>query len=122
LIVFGNFLWQILKGMVDVIQKKRIRGIELNHQVAIACSAMFVGIVILSIVSHTLYGPYWYVLGGLVAANRNILRAKLQRRAKLQAAVTGVPDDLPGEEQDGSLVGASTSTVLSWLQRRDFDE
>jgi O-antigen ligase len=122
LIVFGNFLWQIIKGMADVIRKKRIRGIELNYQVAIACSAMFVGIVILSIVSHTLYGPYWYVLGGLVAANRNILSAKLQRRAKLQAAANRDSDNLPKEEQDVSLVGAPTSTVLPWLQRHDFDE
>jgi putative inorganic carbon (HCO3(-)) transporter len=122
LIVFGNFLWQIIKGMADVIRKKRIRGIELNHQVAIACAAMFVGIVILSIVSHTLYGPYWYVLGGLVAANRNILRAKLQRRAKLQVAVNGVSDSLPKEEQDVSLVGAPTSAALFWFQRNDTDE
>jgi O-antigen ligase len=112
LIVFGNFLWQIIKGMADVIRKKRIRGIELNYQVAIACAAMFVGVIILSIVSHTLYRPYWYVLGGLVAANRNILSAKLKRRAKLRAAANGVSDNLPKEAQDVSLVGAPTSTVL----------
>jgi putative inorganic carbon (hco3(-)) transporter len=122
LIVFGNFLWQIIRGMADVIRKRRIRGIELNYQVAIACAAMFVGIVIVSIVSHTLYGPYWYVLGGLVAANRSILRAKLQSRAKLQVASNGVSENLPVEEQDVSLAGAPTSTVLPWLQRHDFDE
>jgi putative inorganic carbon (HCO3(-)) transporter len=122
LIVFGNFLWQVIKGMVEVIRKKRIRGVELNHQVAIACSAMFVGVIILSIVSHTLYRPYWYVLGGLVAANRNILSAKLKRRAKLQTAANGVSDNFLKEAQDISLVSAPTSSALRGLQRKDFDE
>lgn len=117
LIVFGNFLWQIVKGMAVVIRKKRIRGIELNYQVAVACSAMFVGVVILSIVSHTLYRPYWYILGGLVAANRNILIARLRRRAKVRAAAEQPPDDLSRDEGD-VLLEASPPRSLP----PDFEE
>ena len=58
LAVFCNFLWQIAKGLVAAIRRRRIRGIELDGQVGIACSAIFAGIAILSVVSHTLYRPY----------------------------------------------------------------
>ena len=121
LVVFGYFLWQIAKGMAAVIRKRRIRGIELNYQVAIACSAMFVGIAVISLVSHTLYRPYWYILGGLVAANRNILRTRLKRRAELQAAASGLSDNLPMDEQGFSLASASISVAPLDTRRNDIE-
>jgi hypothetical protein len=30
---------------------------------------MLIALMAMSVVSHTLYRPYWYLLGGLVAAN-----------------------------------------------------
>ena len=83
---FVYFLWQIVKGIIFALKAKRMRrGFDLTHQVAIACSVMFVGVIILSLVGHTLYRPYWYLLAGLVAANRNIVYARLKRLAKLRA-------------------------------------
>jgi O-antigen ligase len=86
LAAFVYFLWQIAKGIRFTFRAKRSRGFEFNYQVAIACSVMLVGVLILSLVGHTLYRPYWYLLAGLVAANRNIVYAKLKERAKLKAA------------------------------------
>jgi O-antigen ligase len=86
LAAFVYFLWQIVKGIRFTLRGKRERGFELNYQVAVACSVMFVGVIILSLVGHTLYRPYWYLLAGLVAANRNIVYSKLKARAKLRAA------------------------------------
>jgi hypothetical protein len=40
----------------------------------------------------------------------------------LQAATIGVPDKLPEDEHDGSLVGVPTASVLTRLQRNDSDE
>jgi O-antigen ligase len=89
LAAFVFFLWQIAKGLRFTLRGKRHRGFELHYQVAIACSVMFVGVLILSLVGHTLYRPYWYLLAGLVAANRNIVYAKLKLRAKLKATNAG---------------------------------
>ncbi|HEX2661459.1 MAG TPA: O-antigen ligase family protein [Candidatus Acidoferrum sp.] len=69
---FGYFFVQIVKGLQFVL-RRRAPETELNYQTAIACSVMCVGILFLSLVGHTLYRPYWYLLAGLVAANRNIL-------------------------------------------------
>jgi O-antigen ligase len=108
LIAFGNLLWQIAKGIAAIIRKKKIRGIVLNYEVAIACSAMLFGVIILSTVSHTLYRPYWYILAGLVAANRNILRATLERRAKSRAATDEVARASRDEEQNVSPAAIPT--------------
>jgi len=86
LAAFAYFLWQIVRGIRFALRGKRERGFELNYQVAVACSVMFVGVIILSLVGHTLYRPYCYLLAGLVAANRNIVYSKLRVRAKLRAA------------------------------------
>jgi hypothetical protein len=41
---------------------------------------MMIGVGLISTVSHTLYRPHWYLLAGMVAANRritdNLLRAR----------------------------------------------
>jgi len=85
---------------------------ELNYQVAVACAVMFVGIMILSSVSHTLYRPYWYLLAGLVAANRNILYAKLKKRVKLQSQTREIFDDLAEDVATVEVLSAvSTSSV-----------
>jgi putative inorganic carbon (HCO3(-)) transporter len=76
IVVFGYFLMQLLKGIRVALQQKSNPAAKLIYQVGVACSVMFVGVVILSAVGHTLYRPYWYVLAGLVAANRGILQRK----------------------------------------------
>jgi len=115
LAVFSYFLWQIARGIAIGLRKKRLRGMELNYQVAVACAVMFFGIMILSSVSHTLYRPYWYVLAGLAAANRNILYAKLRRRVKLQSQTSEISDDLAEEVTDVEALSAvSTSSVPSF--------
>ena len=72
-VIFGNFLWRIVKGIKYVLRRRRVRGTGLNYEMAVACSVMYVGVIILSVVGHTLYRPYWYLLAGLVAANRNLV-------------------------------------------------
>jgi O-antigen ligase len=76
--VFVYFLVQLLKGIRVVLGEKGNPTVELSYHVGVACSVMFVGVLLLSAVGHTLYRPYWYVLGGLVAANRGILLTKLK--------------------------------------------
>jgi len=83
LLVFCYFLWQIGGGIAVGLRQKHRRWMKLNYQVALACAVMFVGVLILSSVGHTLYRPYWYLLAGMVAANRNIVRAKFRKRARL---------------------------------------
>jgi len=78
LVVFGFFLWQIAKGIRVVLREQGNSAVALCYEVGAACSVMYVGIFIVSTVSHTLYRPYWYLLGGLVAANRGILLSKLK--------------------------------------------
>jgi putative inorganic carbon (hco3(-)) transporter len=111
LLVFGYFVWQIIRGIAVGLRRKRERGMALNYQVAIACAVMFVGVMILSFVSHTLYRPYWFVLAGLAAANRNIIYAKLRKRVKLQSRTSEVSDDLAEDAADVEVVNAvSTSS------------
>ena len=96
LIAFTYFLIQIAKGIRLVLRERGKRAVDLSYQVGVACSVMFVGIVILSAVGHTLYRPFWYVLGGLVAANQNIFLTKL----KLEEETTN-PDN-PSDESSPS--------------------
>lgn len=99
LIALAYFLIQIAKGIRVALREKGKRAVELSYQVGVACSVMFVGIIILSAVGHTLYRPFWYVLGGLVAANQSILPTKL----KLEEETTN-PDnpDNPSDESSPS--------------------
>jgi O-antigen ligase len=111
LAAFVYFLWQIVKGISFTLKGKRSRGFEFNYQVAIACSVMYAGVLILSLVGHTLYRPYWYLLAGLVAANRNITYAKLRKRAKLQSETSEISGDLAEEVTDVEVVSASLPSV-----------
>jgi len=69
LIVFIYFVIQIVKQIRDLPRRESSPLVELNFQVATACGAMLIALMTISVVSHTLYRPYWYLLGGLVAAN-----------------------------------------------------
>ena len=69
LIVFIYFVIQIVKQIRHLPRRESSPLVELNFQVATACGAMLIGVMAMSVVSHTLYRPYWYLLGGLVAAN-----------------------------------------------------
>jgi len=69
LIVFIYFVIQIVKQIRDLPKRESSPLVELNFQVATACGAMLIALMTISVVSHTLYRPYWYLLGGLVAAN-----------------------------------------------------
>lgn len=72
LIALFYFLWQIAKSIGVVLKKKNDPKLKLNYEMALACAVMFVGVAILSLVGHTLYRPFWYLLAGFVAANRNV--------------------------------------------------
>jgi O-antigen ligase len=70
LLIFGYFLFQIVKTNRSLLQLKGKNPYKLNYEVAVACGALLAGVSIASIFGHTLYRPYWYLLGGMVAANR----------------------------------------------------
>jgi putative inorganic carbon (HCO3(-)) transporter len=72
LVVFGYFLIQIWKGNREIIRRGESPGFGISYQFAVACSCMLIGVVVISSVSHTLFRPYWYLLAGMVAANRAI--------------------------------------------------
>lgn len=72
LVALFYFLWQIAKSIGAVLEKKNDTRLKLNYEMALACAVMFVGVAIESLVGHTLFRPYWYLLAGFVAANRNV--------------------------------------------------
>jgi putative inorganic carbon (hco3(-)) transporter len=115
LAAFVYFMWQIVKGIRFVLRKKRNREFALNYQLAIACSVMCMGVLILSLVGHTLYRPYWYLLAGLVAANRNIVYAKLRKRVKSHSQTSEVSYNATEDVTEVGMVSAvSTSSVPSF--------
>jgi O-antigen ligase len=70
LVIFGYFVFQIVKANRSLLQLKGRSAYKLNYEVALACGALLAGVAVVSVFGHTLYRPYWYLLGGLVAANR----------------------------------------------------
>jgi len=70
LVAFGYFLLQILKVNRSILRLKEKSPYKLNYEVAVTCGALLAGVAVMSIFGHTLYRPYWYLLGGMVAANR----------------------------------------------------
>jgi O-antigen ligase len=74
LFAFIYFVVQLCKALREVLRLKSRPGFELNYEFAVACSFMFVGVALMSSVSHTLYRPYWFLLAGLATANRSIVR------------------------------------------------
>jgi O-antigen ligase len=72
LFAFGSFITQIAKAIRSV---KDVVGDDNNnicYHVAISTEVMYVGVCVLSVVGHTFFRPYWYLLGGLVVANRYV--------------------------------------------------
>jgi O-antigen ligase len=73
LIVFGYFVSQITKNVLLLRRLQLNEEFGLNYRVAQGCGMMLLALVVMSCVGHTLFRPYWYLLGGLVAANRSIV-------------------------------------------------
>jgi putative inorganic carbon (hco3(-)) transporter len=69
LLVFCNLLFQIARGIKKTLDHVGDPEFALNYHFAEACLFMFVGVGVLSFVSHVLYRPYWYMLAGLVSAD-----------------------------------------------------
>jgi O-antigen ligase len=80
LFAFGYFLSRLLKANRYLLSFRDDPDLRVNYQVAVACGAMLIGVLVLSCVSHTLYRPYWYLMGGLVAANCAIAEAIRQKQ------------------------------------------
>ena len=79
LVIFGYFVFQIVKANRSILQLKGRSAYKVNYEVAVACGALLVGVAVVSVFGHTLYRPYWYLLGGLVGANRFLVDAAAQR-------------------------------------------
>jgi putative inorganic carbon (hco3(-)) transporter len=92
---FVYFLYQIWKANRWVIIQTGSLSLPLNHQFAVACSFMMLGIGVISSVSHTLYRPYWYLLAGLVAANRALTSQTLQQESPISKVERKVHEKLP---------------------------
>jgi O-antigen ligase len=107
--VFVYLLVQVARGIRVALREKDNRAVQLSYQVGVACSVMFVGVLILSAVGHTLYRPYWYVLAGLVAANQNILSRKLETLSALPKDITAPA----ATDSDVSPVPSVDQTKLS---------
>jgi len=78
LVAFGYFVAQIFKGVASIPRVEDQSPLGLAYQMSVACGAMLLGLVIMSAVSHTLLRPYWYLLGGLVAANWRVAQTALR--------------------------------------------
>jgi len=79
LVIFGYFVFQLVKANRSILQLKGKSPYKLNYEVAVACGALLAGVAVVSVFGHTLYRPYWYLLGGLVGANRFLVDAVAQR-------------------------------------------
>jgi len=106
LLAFAYFLSQIIKRIRSILKLRGKQEFKLNYDVAVACSAMLLAVLGVSVVGHTLYRPYFYLLGGLVAANRFV--ADQVEKSEVGSA--------PGERvrasrQDESLLAPETVLV-----------
>ena len=72
LLALSNFLVQIAKGIGAVLHFARETNDDITYQIGLACAVMFAGAMLISVFGHTLYRPYWYLLGGLVAATQGL--------------------------------------------------
>ncbi|HEV2349347.1 MAG TPA: O-antigen ligase family protein [Terriglobia bacterium] len=76
LFIFGSYIVRLVKANGYLLQLDERAGFEVNYNVAVACGALFFGAALASMFGHTLYRPYWYILGGFVAANQLLARKK----------------------------------------------
>jgi len=83
--VFIYFLVQIVGQIRHLPVRLSNPLVELNYQVASACGAMLIALIAVSLVSHTLYRPYWYFLAGFAAANNSNAWACTEGEAATEA-------------------------------------
>lgn len=76
LILFGYFVVQIVKGNHRIFRETRQTSAGLNHEVAVACGAYLIGLAVASTFGHTLYRPYWYLIGGVITGNASAMAAE----------------------------------------------
>ena len=110
LLVFTYFLVQIVTGIHSVLRMKGNPTVRLNYEIAMACSAMFLSTIVISLVSHTLYRPYWYLLAGFAGANRTVALARQSNRAPApseEAPEQKKTSTEPGHSQESWLVSQS---------------
>lgn len=91
MVAFAFLVVQIIKSNRSVLLLEGREGLELNCQLAVACSAMLLGVVVLSCVGHTLYRPYWYLLAAFVSANHGLTLSWLQRQPQESTEVADAP-------------------------------
>jgi O-antigen ligase len=117
---FGYFLVQISKAIATVLRERDKSAVRMNYQVGLACTVMFVGVLTLSAAGHTLYRPYWYLLGGMVAANENLLRTKLKKASSGQSIDTVEPESSEtfGHWNTTSKANGEISSFIAQHERR----
>jgi O-antigen ligase len=98
LFAFGYFLTQLIRQIKSIPRAEPGSLLEFNSEVAVACWLMLLGVFIMSIVSHTLYRPYWYLLGGLVVANHVAAQSVLGAMAP-----GGSSDEAPSKDEGSRL-------------------
>jgi len=81
LFIFGYFVKHVGRAIREVLRLKELPAFQTNYQFALACTLMMIGVGLISTVSHTLYRPHWYLLAGMVAANRRIADSMVRSEA-----------------------------------------
>jgi O-antigen ligase len=106
LVAFAFFVVQIVKANRFVLQLEDQEDLEINCQLAVACYAMLMGVVVLSCLAHTMYRPYWYLLAGFVSANQAIALHGLQSQPGVSTEV--------GDAQ-GEVAVSAQPMVSYWI-------
>jgi putative inorganic carbon (HCO3(-)) transporter len=107
LFVFALLAVQIWKAISVVLRMRSSPGLAINYHFAVACNFMLIGVALISTVSHTLYRPYWYLLAGLVAANKAVALRVLDHERGSEAELPH--EDLERENTFGRLHPAKRS-------------
>jgi len=98
LIAFTYFVVQVRRAINIPLHIRNSR-FKFHYEIAVACDVMFLGVLLLSITGHTMYRPFWYLLGGLAAANLSLVRAAQQKTvAPIREAAGRAPESWVGEE------------------------
>jgi O-antigen ligase len=74
LVAVGYFLFQLAKANYFLLRFHSEKPEGLDYQLALAYGADLLGIAFLSTFGHTLYRPFWYFTGGLLAASCELAR------------------------------------------------
>lgn len=83
LFAFLYLIVQIVKAQRAILRFRQLPWAHLSVQFAFACNLMLIAVGLISIVSHTLYRPYWYLLAGLVSANRRLTESQATAQEEL---------------------------------------